>query len=112
MRITARVSGDVRILDFDGNLKTPSDMEDFTKFIENELEANHKKFVLNFKQVSFINSSGLGRLILALKKVTEKKGALNVINLNHDIDELFTITRIKEKIPVFADEASALEQLK
>jgi anti-anti-sigma factor len=112
MRITSRAFGEIRVVDLDGNMKTPSDMEDFTSFIEKELEGDQKKFILNFKLVHFINSSGLGRLILALKKISEKKGSLGVINLNTDVDELFTITRIKEKIPVFADEATALERLK
>jgi anti-anti-sigma factor len=112
MKITARAFGEIKVVDLDGNLKTPSDMEEFTNFIDKELEGNQKKFILNFKLVHFINSSGLGRLILALKKITEKKGSLGVVNLNTDVDELFTITRIKEKIPVFTDEAAALEHLK
>jgi anti-sigma B factor antagonist len=112
MKITARDVNGIKVVDLDGNMKTPSDMEDFTNFIEKELAADQKKFLLNFVAVHFINSSGLGRLILASKKITEKKGSLGVINLNPDVDELFTITRIKEKIPVFADEPTALEHLK
>ena len=112
MKISCRVVGDIKVVDLDGNMKSPDDMEEFTGFIVKELGGAQRKFVLNFKQVNFINSSGLGRLILAYKKISEKQGSLGVINLLPEVEELFTITRIREKIPVFADEAAALNSLK
>jgi anti-anti-sigma factor len=103
-----RNSGDVTIIDLSGNIKSPADLENFSRAINTEIEKNNCKILLNFKEVSFINSSGLGRLILATKKLAELDGALQVMNLSGDLDELFTFTRLKDKITVFKDEKEAL----
>jgi anti-anti-sigma factor len=112
MKMSGRAVGDVVVVEIDGALKTPSDMDEFSMFFTKELSGASRKFALNFENVHFVNSSGLGRLILASKKVTEHKGTMVVFNLSSDIEELFTITRIKEKIPVFIDEQSAVDSLK
>jgi anti-sigma B factor antagonist len=111
MKISTRKLGDATIVDLDGDLKTPADMEEFSVFIDRELAGGSRKFVLDFAKVHFINSSGLGRLILASKKISEKNGSVGVVGLIKEVDELFTITRIKEKIPVFTDEKTALDHL-
>ncbi|MBI3794637.1 MAG: STAS domain-containing protein [Nitrospinae bacterium] len=111
MKITIRAAGSVTVVELDGSLKSPDDMDIFSKFVDAELESDRRKFLLDMRKVHFINSSGLGRLILASKKITEKKGALGVMNLVEEVDQLFTITRIKEKIPVYTDEKTALEHI-
>ncbi|MBI5177785.1 MAG: STAS domain-containing protein [Nitrospinae bacterium] len=108
MKITMRVAGDVTILDMIGNMKSPADLEDFSGAVNAELDQNHLKLLLNFKDVGFVNSSGLGRLVLAAKKIGDKSGHLKVVNLAPDLDELFTFTRLKEKIGVFKAEDEAL----
>lgn len=112
MKMVTRIVGDIAIIDLDGNLKDPSDLEQFSKMIDDNIAEDHSKILINFEKVDFINSSGLGRLILATKKVDEKKGSLRVMNLQSSLDELFTFTRLKEKIKVYGDEKSALESFK
>ncbi len=112
MKIATRTVADVTILDLMGNIKSPGDMEDFSKAIEDELGLNHTKLLLNFHEVGFINSSGLGRVVLAAKKVAAKAGVMRVMNLAQDIDDLFTFTRLKEKIGVFKNEKDAVESFR
>lgn len=108
MKISSRTENGVTILELLGNIKTPGDMEEFSAAIQTELERNNLKLLLNFKEVGFVNSSGLGRLVLASKKVGESGGIMKVTGLAQDLDELFTFTRLKEKIAVFKNEGEAL----
>jgi anti-sigma B factor antagonist len=94
-----------------GNIKSPTDLDNFSQAINSEIDNEKKKILLNFQKVSFINSSGLGRLILAAKKVAEIDGTLQIVNLSADLEELFTFTRLKDKISVYKDETEALEAL-
>jgi len=94
-----------------GNIKSPADLDNFSQTINAEIGQKKTKILLNFKEVSFINSSGLGRLILAAKKIAEVDGTLQVTNLSDDLEELFTFTRLKDKVAVYKDEAEALEAL-
>lgn len=108
MKISSRTENGVTVLELLGNIKTPGDMEEFSSAIQIELERKNLKLVLNFQEVGFVNSSGLGRLVLASKKVGEKGGVMKVTGLAQDLDELFTFTRLKEKIAVFKTEAEAI----
>lgn len=108
MKITGRTVGDVAVLDLTGNIKSSADMEEFSAAIDAEIGRGRNRILLNFADIGFINSSGLGRLVLASKKASEKKGAIKVVNLAPDIDELFTFTRLREKIGVFKSEDEAL----
>ncbi len=112
MKISSRVQEGVTILDIDGDIKTAEDMETFSTAIDNELKENRTSILINFEKVKFINSSGLGRLVLGVKKVTESGGSLRVMNLANNLDELFTFTRLKEKINVYKNEEEALEGFK
>lgn len=112
MKVSSREQEGVVILDLDGDIKTAEDMGTFTSAIDNELKEGRANILLNFQEVKFINSSGLGRLVLGVKKVTESSGSLRVMNLANDLDELFTFTRLKEKINVYKNEEEALEGFK
>ncbi len=108
MKISSRTENGVTILELLGNIKTLGDMEEFSSAIQAELDQKHLKVLLNFQEVGFVNSSGLGRLVLASKKVIEAGGVMKVSGLAQDLDELFTFTRLKEKIAVFKTEADAV----
>lgn len=108
MKISSRTENGVTILELLGNIKTPSDMEEFSSAIQTELGRKNLKLVLNFQEVGFVNSSGLGRLVLASKRVGESGGVMKVSCLAQDLDELFSFTRLKEKIAVFKTEAEAV----
>ncbi len=108
MKISERTVDQVTIFDLVGNIKTPSDMEEFSGAIDAALGRNDVRLLLNFQDVGFINSSGLGRLVLAAKKISDRNGSLKVMNLASDLDELFTFTRLKEKIGVYKSEEEAI----
>lgn len=110
--ITAvRSNGDVTIIDLAGNIKSPTDLDDFSQSINAEIDKTNKNILLNFQEVSFINSSGLGRLILAAKKLAEMDGTLQIMNLSDDMEELFTFTRLKDKLTVHKNENEALKAM-
>ncbi len=100
---------DITIIDISGNIKTNEDYDSFKKAIDEVLDKGCVNVLLNFKDVNFINSSGLGRLILASKRIIEDKGSLKITELSDDLRELFTFTRLDSKIPVFATENEAIK---
>ncbi len=100
---------DIMIVDISGNIKTNEDYDSFKKAIDEVLDRGCVNVLLNFKNVNFINSSGLGRLILASKRIIEDNGSLKITELSDDLRELFTFTRLDSKIPVFATENEAVE---
>lgn len=77
---------------------------EFVKVLENK----DKKVILNLKDVDFINSTALGIILKMYKNILSKKGELVLCNLQYDVDELFSVTKVNNIIKVFRDQEDAV----
>jgi len=107
-----RQNSGITIIDFSGSIRSSDELDNLSRVIDDEIKTNNVNLLLDFKEVDFINSSGLGRLILAAKKLSEQSGKLNIMNLSEELDELFTFTKLKEKIAVYKNEEEAISAIK
>lgn len=58
------------------------------------LEKDHKEIIIDFKDVSFIGSSGIGKLLFFYKNLSVKKREIVLINLNNEIKSLFKAIKV------------------
>ncbi len=70
-----------------------------------------RDFVLNMKGVAFMNSAGLGVLILLSKKLESFKRSLRLTNLNSSLLNVIRLLEADEIISIYDDEEKALESL-
>ena len=78
----------------------------------NELiEKGHYQLVINLEGVRYIDSTGLGVLIGALKKVREHSGRILLVCTNPQIKKIFNITGLVKIFEIFKDEEEALQIL-
>jgi anti-sigma B factor antagonist len=59
-----------------------------------ELEGGERKFLIDFSNTGYIDSSGLGVLVSLSKKIREQGGELRLANLNEDLRTLFELTKL------------------
>ncbi len=111
MKTTNRQNNGISIIDFCGSIRSSDELDDLSQVIKHETNKSNVKLLLDFKEVDFINSSGLGRLILAAKKLSEESGTLSIMNLSEELDELFTFTKLKEKIATYKNEEEAISAI-
>ncbi len=79
----------------------------------NELiEKGNFFLVINLEGVRYIDSTGLGVLIGALKKVKENDGAISLISTNPQIKKIFTITGLVKIFGIYRNEEEALADMK
>jgi anti-sigma B factor antagonist len=64
--------------------------------------------VLNFSRLEYMNSSGIGLLVMLLVRANRKKQRLLAFGLNEHYRQIFDLTRLDEAIGIHADEAAAL----
>ncbi len=67
--------------------------------------------ILDFNETQFIDSSGIGLVILIYKRLKERDGDVYACCLNTENAELFEMTRLIDIIRVFPSEQAALETL-
>jgi anti-sigma B factor antagonist len=70
-KLSTRRADSVFIVDLAGRITTGDALSVFRQTIRDEVAKGHTKILLNLKDVSYIDSSGLGELIMALGTVTQ-----------------------------------------
>jgi anti-sigma B factor antagonist len=78
------------------------------KFVE-MIEGGYPDVVLDLEGVSFIDSSGLGVLVGALRRARERGGAVRVVCTRDSILKIFRITGLDKVFAIFANTAEARE---
>lgn len=74
------------------------------------VEAGAGRLVIDFKDTSFLDSSGLGALTGVLKKIGHR-GDLVVCGLSSDVEQMFRICRMDRVFTIYRNEAAALQAL-
>ena len=85
--------GGVTIIDVEGQLIVGNRQELKQKVLE-RLEGGERKFLIDFSNTGYIDSSGLGVLVSLSKKIREQGGELRLANLNEDLKTLFELTKL------------------
>jgi len=85
--------GGVTIIDVEGQLIVGNRQELKQKVLE-KLDSGERKFLIDFSNTGYIDSSGLGVLVSLSKKIREQGGELRLANLNEDLKTLFELTKL------------------
>ena len=73
----------------------------FRQEIGNLVESNVDIVLIDFQDVTFMDSSGLGALVLALKTVRAAGGKLFICSVNEQIKMLFELTSMDRVFEIF-----------
>ncbi len=101
---------DVTVVAVEGQLIVGNRQELKQKVLE-ELENGERKFVVDFDQTGYIDSSGLGVLVSLSKKIREQGGELRLASLNEDLRTLFELTKLDTLFKISDSRAEALKGL-
>lgn len=108
MAFTVVKQGDVTVVDVDGQLIVGNRQELKQKVLE-ELDGGDRKFVIDFANTGYIDSSGLGVLVSLSKKIREQGGELRLASLNEDLRTLFELTKLDTLFRIADSREEALE---
>jgi anti-sigma B factor antagonist len=67
-----------------------------------------RTIILNFSDMEYMNSSGIGLLVTLLIRVNRQKQRMFTYGLSDHYQQIFQLTRLNEAIGIYNDEASAL----
>lgn len=101
---------DVTVVTVEGQLIVGNRQELKQKVLD-ELENGERKFVVDFDQTGYIDSSGLGVLVSLSKKIREQGGELRLAGLNEDLRTLFELTKLDTLFKIAGSRAEALKGL-
>lgn len=108
MEINLRSSGDVTILDLQGNLTIGDSEERLRRSIEELIAKEQKNLLVNLANVPMIDSSGIGGLVKSFTHAKRNGGKLKLLNPTRLAQQLLSITGLRSVFEIFDDEATAL----
>lgn len=81
------------------------------KLFDSLIRQNIKKVVINFSQVSYIDSSGLATLIEMLQRLRKINGEIKLCNIYGRVRNIFEITKIDRLFEIYNTEEEAIRSL-
>lgn len=109
LTITNRDAGGVVVLDLEGQIDGGPKSEKIHEIIKNSIEKGQKKFLLNMKEVKWLNSLGAGVLIAAYASAKREDAALKLLSVTDRVGTVLkTCGLIPEVFDVYEDEEDAL----
>jgi anti-sigma B factor antagonist len=111
IKVNTRPSGDkAHLVEVQGEIDVYTSPR--VKETINELiEKGKYNLIINLEGVRYIDSTGLGVLIGALKKVREHQGRILLICTNPQIKKIFNITGLVKIFEIFKSEDEAIKGL-
>lgn len=99
-----------RIVRFIGDLDA-TNVDFVTEQISNYFAEGIVKIIADFKQLRYVNSTGLGVLLHFNKSAKENGGCFKIVNLNENVYEIIEIIGATSLLDIYDELDEALETL-
>ena len=109
LTISSRKVEGVAVLDLSGRLVLGKEADFLRDSVRSLVDKGEKKILLNFAEMSYMDSGGLGMLISSYTTVRNHQGKLKLLKLSAKLHELLRFTGFLTLFEVFDDEAEAVK---
>src|SRR5690242_11779942 len=108
LKAEVRLAGDVSVVDLSGRLTLGEGSGLVRNTIKDLVTSGRKNILLNLKNVTYIDSAGLGELVGAYASVTNVGGNIKLLNVQSKVHDLLQVTKLYTVFAAFDDEPEAL----
>jgi anti-sigma B factor antagonist len=109
MTITERKNGNVTVLDVDGKILLGEGDVQLKRKIDELIERQEQKLLLNLANVPYMDSGGLGEIVRSYTTVKRAGGELKLLGVTKRINDLLTITKLVTVFEIFDSEDEAVK---
>ncbi|MBN2091437.1 STAS domain-containing protein [candidate division KSB1 bacterium] len=112
MKFEKQVFEDVLVISIDGEIMGGPEEDDFRNIIDEAIQNEQIKIVLDLADAKWMNSSGLGMLIRALTVLRSSEGDLKLANVSERIRRPIEITRLNAVLLIYDSIDQAVKSYK
>jgi anti-sigma B factor antagonist len=109
--LNPRKEDNVVVVDMSGKLAAGEPVSLLRDTVRRFMEDGCNRFVMNLKQVSYLDSSGLGELVVTYTSARNRKGDVKLLNPSKFARDLLQIAKLESVFEVFDDERKAIQSL-
>ena len=106
--VKSRNVGEITVLELSGTLALGMGLESLRSRIEQLVTARRLNIVLDAKEVSIIDSSGVGEVVGSFSLVKKSGGSLKIASPTKIVREVLRIARLPSIIEIYETEEAAL----
>jgi anti-anti-sigma factor len=109
MVITKRDRNGVVVFDLEGEIRR-SEVTDTTlhQLVKNQLEEGRRDIILNFQNVQFIDSFGVGEILASYISTQNIGGRIKLSHISKRLYLIFQVTQLTRVLDIFENEDAAL----
>jgi anti-sigma B factor antagonist len=108
LEIHKREKEGIVILDMNGRLIVGEPATRIRETINQEVSQGSTKIVLNLEDVDYIDSTGLGCMVICYTTLQKAGGTLKLLKLNRRNIELLLLTKLSTIFEIFGEEQDAI----
>jgi len=111
VRITARFADDIAVVSLSGKFLAGSDGPYLRQKVKDFIDAGTKKLIIDFAEVPYIDSTGLG--FLAGTRVTAQNASVRMVlsNLNVHVRKILDDVKLSQFFVIAPNEAAAVAKV-
>jgi len=106
--IRAREHEGITVLDLEGRITAGPEASGLRERVSQVAAEGKKSVILNMAGVDYIDSTGLGAMVMCATSLRKQGGNVKVLNLNKRNLELLVITKLATVFDLFTDEQDAV----
>lgn len=108
LQLTHSKVGPVVHVQLKGTIVAGKDTELLTGTINQMFESGESQILLDFAQVNFIDSTGIGAILRTYNTAVRKDGSVKLLHLTKRIYDVLQITRLSSVFEIYDDLGKAL----
>jgi len=108
LEIKEREREGICILDMNGRLTVGDEASKFRERMSKLIASGRHNIILNMAQVDYVDSTGLGAMVMCYTTLNRDGGKVKLLNLTRRSIELLVMTKLTTIFEVFNDEQNAI----
>ena len=106
--ISQREHEGIALLDLNGRITAGAEATVFRERIDALHTAGKVNVILNMAEVDYVDSTGLGALVMLATRLRKENGTIKLLNVNRRNIELLVMTKLSTIFELFDDEQEAV----
>jgi anti-sigma B factor antagonist len=107
---STRLAGNIAIVDLGGGITSGETASLLRNKIKELTAAGHKNVLLNLRDVTYVDSAGMGEMVAACTTLRNLGGDLKLVNPQERVTYLLRVTKLTTIFDILADESAALQR--
>ncbi|BDH71754.1 STAS domain-containing protein [Streptomyces sp. PLM4] len=109
LTVAPRTAGDVTLLGLAGKITISGGDVELREALDRQLDDGARKLLLDLREVTGVDSAGIGELVRSLTRSSNRDGSLKLLHPSPKLRDLLTVTQLITAFDVFDDEDEAVK---